>query len=86
MGGLIGINESWLRRMNWQGTDINTIKDTGFCQFANGINTPTSYGFLFSFLQPTSSTAHIFLSTKNRLFTRLFTGNSWSEWKEYATK
>lgn len=69
--------------MNWLGVDINTITGTGFYQFANGINTPTPYGFLFSFLQPNSSTAHIFLSTQNRLFTRLFVGTSWTAWKEY---
>lgn len=86
MGELIGINESWLRRKNWQSIDVDIIKETGFCQFANGINTPTKYGFLFSFLQPNSAVGHLYLSTDNRLFSRIYANDEWSKWKEYATK
>ena len=93
MGGLIGINNSWLRDRGLLKSDLNTIKESGIYRVLEGstntpLNTGSDWGLLASFYTNTggdqNSSMQFITQSDGKLYFRRMWYGYWTNWAQIS--
>lgn len=91
LGGLLGINDTWLRRRYGSITDFNEFKEIGYMfvdkvqSMDNKPNTSSNYGFLETIAINDATLKQTHVDFQSRFFIRVCNNGTWTDWKQIQT-